>query len=67
MREIYKKNGRDGQKVDMVFLLAVFNYTELTGGLDIMTCRFVVYIDNVYYVCGENKTEALVDDSVNVG
>jgi hypothetical protein len=46
--------------------------TELTGGLDIMTCQLVVYVDNVYLL-GENKntvnkiTEALLDARVNIG
>jgi hypothetical protein len=34
---MYEKIGRYGQKFHMVFLLAVFNYTELTGGHDIIT------------------------------
>jgi hypothetical protein len=55
----------------MIFLLAVFNYTELTSDLDIMTSQLLVYVDNVFLL-GENKntvnkkTEALLNASVNV-
>jgi hypothetical protein len=54
----------------MVFLLAVCNYRELIGGLDIMTWQLVGYINNVY-VFGEHentvyKKHALLDASVNV-